>query len=143
MLHAISPGRPAGSVLDTATNTGSLTVTATTEGASQTLITGNPLFFNGSERVRIEIDCNYIAASGGTLVLSLFDNGTSAGWFGQWATQAAGSGRGALYITPTAGMHTFTIRAWKTGGTCSINDGGGGANAAVPAIYSVISAPSA
>ena len=111
-----SPGLPSSYELDYVPRTTDLTVTATAAASAQTWIDGNAVIYDGSTRVKVEA---FSAAwdGGGTGanvgLLELYDGSTDLGVL----AQVAGTGvmYGVYFVTPSAGSHTYHVKAWKSG----------------------------
>lgn len=114
--------------------TTSLTVTATSEGTAQAVIDGNSVSYDGSTRIKIEFYAVYAdCTSGQTLVILLVEDSTVKGWLAQINNIVAMGGiKGERYLTPSNASHTYHIKAFKTGGTATIEGGAGGSVANVP-----------
>lgn len=144
-LHDVSsPGQPAGTELDYAQVTAPVTITATTDGNSQgtAIIDGNPIVLDGNQRIRVEFYAPYNdnSAAPANNVYNLYDGTNDLGRIADYESSVAGGGNfinGVTYLTPSAGSHTFHIRAWKTSGTAHCGAGAGGASAYMPAFYRI------
>ena len=128
--------------------TGSVSPTATTENTANTIVTSNPIVYDGNTPVIIEFFCPYIrpatdAANRG-LNLALYEDGSTIGRIGQFFTPAAGAdGKPTLVqrrLTPTAGSHTYSIRAYVSGGTGLVDGGGGGSSQLMPIFMRIVRA---
>lgn len=129
--------------------TSNLTVTATSDAAAQDLIVGNAVTYDGSTRVKIEA---FVVAASITpnqnVVLNLYDGSTDLGRLCNigppTGTGASGSMvmmmKGERFLTPSAGAHTYKVRAWKTGGTAVVAADTGGAGLYLPAWYRITKA---
>lgn len=109
---------PPGFVLDYVPRVTDFSVTATTAATATTLITGNPVTYDGATQVMIECGSPEIAILTATaeVLLVLWEGATNLcalGTVGQAITTTL-SCYGAVVFTPTAGVHTYTIKAWKT-----------------------------
>lgn len=97
------------------------------EASADLVLTGNPLMFDGATRVRVEFYSQVIEIPAGyyDFNLGLYDNGTLTrllvGRFhnGNVNSPEDVEAYGVCYITPTAGDHTFTIKAYKSPGSGS------------------------
>lgn len=105
--------------LDYVPATSDLSVTATSSGTAQTVIAGNSVTYDGSTRVRIEFWTPLIAnGTNGVVVVELYRDSTLLGRIAQAdGTNTGGSVSisqyGAAYDTPSAGSHTYTVKAWR------------------------------
>lgn len=103
---------------------GTLTITATSAATAQQWIVGNQITLDGSTRIQIEV---WIALAGTDhdCVAELYDNGADVSRIAQVSVTPAGALTSSLtlygiaLITPTAGAHTYEIRAWKSAGSTS------------------------
>lgn len=133
VIAAAAGGAPVGGggsyQLDFATLTSNFTVTATSAATATAAITGNAVIYDGSTRVRIEV---YVAtaeiSTNQALLLELYDGSTDLGVICQMVPVAASGSSdmtlvGVAYVTPTAGSHTYSVRAWKTSGTATLYAG--------------------
>src|SRR5262245_36848294 len=120
-----------------AETTATTTVSAAGEGAAQAIVTLPAITFDGTTKIEIEAFFPQAGTSvaNGTLWGYLFDGGTSIGIIG--AAAAASGNPTAPWIlrrrlTPSAGSHTYGIRASITGGNGTIICGAGGAGTRMP-----------
>jgi hypothetical protein len=122
--------------------TSDVTITGTSDTSPTTCITGNAVTYNGSTRIKVEV---FSAASLGALycIVQLWE-GTSTD-LGKIAQITSPTGSltapiyGVRYMTPSAGSHTYTIRAWKFGGSAVFSAGAGGSNTLFPAFLRITS----
>lgn len=116
-------------------------ITATAAGAATTVLTAPALTLDGATPILIAgffpaIACPTVAAS--ATVIDLYDGGTIVGRFititNPVATQLSITAVGEYALTPSAGSHTYSLRAWatSTSGTPRIEAGAGGAGAYQP-----------
>lgn len=102
-----------GRVLDFVSRSTDLTVTATSAATAQAWIDGNAVTYDGATRVLVEVSAALI--TGNTdCILELYDGATDIGRHGQ-VSGASATVRGGYVVTPTAGSHTFHVKAWKAG----------------------------
>jgi hypothetical protein len=120
---------------------GTTAVTATTEGTSTAVATGNSVTYDGSE-VKVEYWAPRMTGSGAIGVTFVFYSdatvvGTAYHEFG-----AAGAiiPKVECFHTPAAGAHTYTVKAFVTSGTATFYSGAGGSGNLVPAIMRVTKA---
>ncbi len=121
---------------------------AATTGTTVTVITGNAHTYDGSTRVKLEVCAPYVTqtTSGGAGYLILFDGATEIGVLCAWAHSATDEidvpGYGAVFLTPSAASHTYTIKVRSPGaGTATVQAGNGGASTNnFPAWYRITAA---
>ena len=129
-----------------------LTVTATSEGTAQTVVTLPAITY---EAVPHEIVFSAPSARASTsaaatlLTFSLYDGGTHVSVIGQITNPVSGqSTRSTICIpypfTPSAGSHTYLVKVWVSSGTGALVDAGTGlAGALAPGFLSVRRVPTA
>jgi hypothetical protein len=115
-------------------------ITATTEGSANTVITSGAVTCDGSTPIEIEFWAPYIRSrANNVLFIVLYEDGSSIGLM----ALAGGGSVGDFYnpgvlgrrkLTPTAGSHTFSIRAYIGGGSAGeVGAGAGGSGNYLPA----------
>jgi hypothetical protein len=108
-------------------------ITATTEGTSQPVITGNSVYYDGS-RVKIsffvpeltssaKLDAAYVVYRDSTVVGQVF---------AATVDTIVGASQFELFDTPPAGAHTYAVKAFVTTGTLTVDVGAGGSGNLVP-----------
>jgi hypothetical protein len=121
--------------------TASVNLTATSAPTAQTVITAGAGVFDGYP-VMIEFYCPMAtppqSSVNGQIQIDLWDGSTDLGIIAQVITPAAGlllmPVTASRIFNPSAGNHTFSIRAWVAGtGTSTIGAGAGGVGNYVPA----------
>lgn len=125
-----------GQELDYVEITSNVSVTGS-EGAETVVVTGNPVTYDGQTTVLIEFFAPTLlpaASASAALRLYLFDGSTNLGRLGDTTTPSATAERvgpvvGKRRLTPSAGSHTYSIRAATTTGTGTVGAGAGGAAA--------------
>lgn len=130
----------AGYELDYVEITGNVSVTATTEGTANTVVTGSAVSYNGSTIVMIE---GYIALanpSGSSSMVFVLTDGGSA--IGEFATINVSTGiYMPLYfrrrLTPSNASHTYAIKAYTGAGTATVYAGSGGAAGKMPSFIRI------
>jgi hypothetical protein len=127
---------PPGTELDYVQITSPVSVTATTEGTANTVVTANSVTFDGSA-VIIEFFTNgVINGANGFTNLCLFQDGSSIGILG-FTGDSAGTDSQAVLIrrrmSPAAGAHTYSIRAFRQTANSTVAAGAGGAATNMPA----------
>ncbi len=147
------PGSP--EELAYAENTaGPFSVTATTESGGNTIVTAGAVTLDGSTAVVIEWGAASLIPPVGYglwINMILFDNGSSIGILGgaENDNNSSGTMTGSIHAPvhqqrrlspPSAGSHTYSIRAFVASGTGTINAGTGGSGSDMPAYIRVIAA---
>lgn len=105
--------------------TTNLTVTPTTTATAADWIVGNPVAYDGQTRIIIDswIGLGQISV-GAFLFVNLWDNGVDLGYLLNLSDSAGTLTTGPLYgrrfLTPSNGVHTYTIKASKSGGTATL-----------------------
>lgn len=105
---------------------GFIEVTSTNSAAPTTIITGSAIVYDGLTLVRVEVytaaidvDQRGIANTSST-VFELYEDGVAVGLFGAWNANEQQYISWACYattfFTPTAGSHTYSVRAYKIPG---------------------------
>lgn len=123
-----------GHLWDSASAISPVSVTATTEGAANTCITGNSVTYDATE-VRVEVFCpNAANPSGANLFILLFRDSTVVGRAIVAGTNAVNTGITVVaFDTPSAAAHTYSVKAIVSSGTGSFGAGAGGAGNYLPA----------
>lgn len=130
---------PPGTELDYKQITANVTIPHNTSEASlTTVITGNPVTYDGATRVKIEF---YSAGLGGNtfnITLVLLKDGAHLGHIadGIATSETPGGGVYAFFDTPSAGSHTYSIGGYNNGGTYDnwvVAGPGNGSGVALPA----------
>ena len=141
---AISGGGGGVTELDYVERATDLSVTATSAATASAFITGNAVTYGGATRVKVEFwAAGADASSGQYCIFQLYDGSTDLATLGE--IDAAGSYLivpvyTVRFLTPSAGAHTYSIRAWKSGGTANIYGQGGSTSPAfAPAWYRITS----
>lgn len=123
--------------LDYVERTTNLAVAATSEATPDDVIVGNTITLDGSTRLRIEFWASAADSAAGQAVLcNLWDGTTDIGRIAQ-VSGAAAAMKGEAYVTPSAGTHTFKVRAWKTGGGATVYGGTGAASTYRPSFLRI------
>jgi hypothetical protein len=135
---------PPGYEFDYAQVTSNTNVTGTTSGAANTIITGNAVTYDGSTIVLAEFSSAFVrpdsTAGGRDLTVALFEGSTAIASVVYVTTEAAATAffavRGAYRFTPSAGAHTYLIKAFVSAGTGVIGAGAAG-TAGAPAFLRI------
>jgi hypothetical protein len=118
---------------------GNISITATTEGTADTVVTGNAVTYDGTTIVLIEFYCPFAAPPAGNVntIFALYDGSGSIGRMAQFTnSDAANTGRIPVHasrrLTPSNASHTYSIRAYVDSGTGTVNNGAGGSGNYMP-----------
>lgn len=144
--HTGVPG--VGGELDYVQITSAVNPTATSEATANTVVTGSAIAYDGSTVVLIEFFTEGAitpAVNGAYMFIVLYDGSSSIGLWGycQNLTGAASFAMPVLLqrrLTPSAGTHTYSVRAFCSSGTGSIAAGAGGAATNMPAFIRITKA---
>ena len=132
---------PPGFEFDYVPFTSPVAISATTEGAADTVVTANAVTHDGSTAIFIEFFCPQVEPNTGTsaaIAIILNEGATVLGtiaWV-RFLTNNVTSAFSPVFarfrLTPTAGSHTYSVRAYRTVGNGAMNAGAGGTGADVP-----------
>jgi hypothetical protein len=97
------------------------TIAATTAAGADTVLSFPPLTFDGVTPIIVEffVPSVSINTAGSAIYVNLWDGATDLGYWGQQLPVNTGQNWPIVLrrrLIPSAGTHTFTIKAWKTGG---------------------------
>jgi hypothetical protein len=108
-------------------------ITATTEGTSQAVITGDTVYFDGS-RVKVSFFVPKLTSSGSlTVTYVLYRDSTVIGQvFGGTVNTTLQGTDFELFDTPPVGTHAYKVAAFVSTGTLTVNVGAGGSGNLVP-----------
>lgn len=115
--------------LDYVEITSNVSVTATTEGTANTVVTGSAVAYDGSTIVIITFFSPQVNPSGSaTMTIILVDGSTVLGQLEVINTSAGiyKSSRLERRLTPSNASHTYSIRAYTSSGTATVFAGAGG-----------------
>ena len=117
-------------------------------GSSKLWIQGNPITYDGNTRVCIDVYAPAIEPDfGQSIVLNIYEGTADLGRIIDASTgqsvgsRDANSGSGTFCFYPSPGTHTYSVRAWSTGGTPSGNglySGYGGASQWDPSFMEIV-----
>lgn len=136
---------PPGYEFDYVEKTSSTSITATSEGAANTVVTANAVAYDGSTIILVEFFAQEVEPPAGNhnITLVLYDDtgggAASIGKVGPFtSSDGTNLGRqlGAILhrrLTPSNATHTYSIRAFVDSGTGSVVAGAGGSGASMPA----------
>jgi hypothetical protein len=108
-------------------------ITATTEGTSQAVITGNSVFYDGS-RLKVSFFVPKLTSSASqTVTFVVYRDATVIGQvFAGTVNTTLQSVDFDIFDTPTFGAHTYAVKAFVSAGTLTVNAGAGGSGNLVP-----------
>lgn len=148
-LTPASSQTPSAQQLDYAQITANATFTATSDATADAIVTGSAVTYDGATAVVVEFYCQRVdlnsIASGAQCVINLYQDGSDIGRLAQFGPGMGGTSAGAgmamsgrRRLTPSAGSHTYSIRAWATAAsTGTLQAGAGGAATSVPAFLRI------
>lgn len=124
--------------------TTNVTVAATTEAGATTIITATAFTFDGTTAVTFEFFAARIITSanaGDDVTIYLFEDGVIVGIIGQLVNPGA-AGLGVPVVcrlrkTPSAGAHTYSVRAKRTTANGTVLAGTGGTGTFLPAFLRI------
>lgn len=121
--------------------TGNVSVTATSEGTANTIVTGTSQAYAATPYM-VEFSCpRFLASAPNLLHITGFAGATVLGDMGQFIT--AGTTEDDMLLhrrhTPSASTFSFIVKGWTAAGTATIKAGAGGTGALVPGYIAVYS----
>ena len=122
--------------LDYAEFTSSVSIGATTEITATTVVTGNSVAYDGSTVVVIEFSSPGVEAN---IAIVIYDGSSSIGGVAGFST-AQGPVLIHKRLTPSNASHTYSIRAYKTSGSPSVQAGAGGVGNNMPGFIRIFRA---
>lgn len=152
VLAEIAPqlGGGGATELDYTEITSSVSITATTEGAADTVVSAGAIVFDGSTRICIEFYSPLIqpgATASSQIAVLLYDGSSSIGFIlvaMKDGTSTAQRGTtGCLvrrFLTPSAASHTYSIRAFRVVSNGTVVAGAGGSGDNMPAYIRITTA---
>lgn len=118
-----------------------VTVSATVEATPDDVVSAAALNFDGATRILVEWFCGRVdvgATAGSFVVCNLWDGATDLGRITVSAlANEIAPVKGERYFTPTAGSHTFKIRAFRVNSNGTIQAAAGGVGTQMPAFIRV------
>lgn len=143
---AVAWALPPGYEYDYAQITSNVTVTSTTEGSADTVVSSSAVAYDGSTTVFIEFYAPLVDpatdAAGRALLLVLYDGASNLGRMGYAQNEVSGQhGYQTMYakrrLTPSAATHTYHVKAFVTAGTGTVFAGDGAATHYMPAFIRI------
>jgi len=140
-----------GKELDYAQITSAASITNTSEGTADTVITGNAVSYDGSTAIVVEFFTSRInmpstGGPGRSLVVVLLEGATVLGRLltlnNPTTSSFITSGKAEYRYTPASGSRTHTVKAYVSGDSGSIDAGSGGSGGTMPAFLRIIRATS-
>ncbi|HEX4672044.1 MAG TPA: hypothetical protein VH279_07235 [Solirubrobacteraceae bacterium] len=129
--------------------TGGVTISATTEGTANTLVTAAALTLSGSQKIVVDYYCGYLflgATATSTVEFALYDGSSSIGLLGIVQLGIASAGQLVIPVslsrvfTPAAGTRTYSIRAFRNNADGIAACGAGGVGNRMPMFIRITSA---
>jgi len=140
LVYAFPPGHQFDYAEET---TGAISCPIVAESSAATIVSGASVTYDGSTVVSIEFYAPFVAPNGvSEMHLCLFDGSSSLGRMGGGFQGVAGDFRWPVYlvrqVTPSAGVHTYSIRGFSVGGPAGeVEAGAGGSGALMPAFMRI------
>ncbi len=120
-----SPGPTRGTQLDYVQRTTRQDISNTSAAAADTVLDGTEIVVDGDTTIKIECSGPF-ATSSQFISMDIWDGSTDLGVF----FQSNGIGGGfyfAVFLTPSAGRHTYHLKAWRGTTSAALETGAGGA----------------
>lgn len=117
-----------------------VSVTGTSEGAANTVVTASPITVDGGTPIILEFWCHRLVHGTTNINLEFFRDSTGIG--GLIGSLDGGTAPVILRrrITPAVGTYTFSVVAWVDAGTGQVQAGAGGAANNLPGFIRVTKA---
>jgi hypothetical protein len=129
---------------DYAQFTADVTISATSEGAANTVIAGNSVTYDGSPVLVQFFSPRVDLGVAATLVLDLYMDSTIQGRMNVLTAPTALSlivvANGFMRVTPSNAAHTFTVKGWRATANCTVGGAAGGTGAHIPGFVRVTKA---
>jgi hypothetical protein len=130
--------------------TAPVAVSSGSAAGANTVVTAPAFTADGATPYMFEFfapTANPASAISAQLFVTLWDGAVDLGTWG-WLVDPAGA-PGLLAaplmlkrrLTPAAGVHTYSVRAWQQFGAASVSGGTGGIGKTVPGYFSIVRAP--
>lgn len=108
-------------------------ITATTEATSQAVIAGNSVYYDGSRVVISFFVPKLSSAASQTVTFVVYRDSTVIGQvFGGTVNTTLQGVDFEVFDTPAVGAHTYTVKAFVSASTLTVNAGAGGSGNLVP-----------
>lgn len=127
--------------------TSPVNITATSEGTADTVKACSAVTYDGSTAVYVEFWCPYAQSPAGqNVVFVLLEDSTVLGLFGITTTDGVANPQRVPGVmlrrrrTPSNASHTYTVKAYVSGGTGVIGVGAGGSATYLPGYVRVVKA---
>lgn len=141
-------GGGSGNELDYVAKTSSTSITATTQGTADTIVTGSSVAYDGSTVVMIEFNAPWArpdtASSNRNIKFVVYEDSSALAEIAYIATPQTGTLQVPIFNrirhTPSNASHTYSVRAYVNAGTGSVSAGTGSSGAAAPAYIRIIEA---
>lgn len=120
--------------------TSPVSITATTEGTANTVVTATAHTYDGATVALIEFFAPAVLIGTNRIDFALYLDGASIGLLSDSVNTSNppwSHARLARRVTPASGSRTYSVRAFVNGGTGSVRAGAGGSGAVVPGFIRV------
>jgi len=145
--QGVKTAYPPGYEFDYAEFNANVSPTATTDATANTVVTGNAVTYDGSTIVMVEFFAPAArprADAAGSLFLVLYDGAAAIGRLAAFNYPATGADtkpvKVARRLTPSAGAHTYSVRAFVDAGTGLVGAGAGGSGVQFPGFIRITKA---
>jgi hypothetical protein len=132
-VHTVDATTLSGYSYDYATSTSPVSLTGSTEGTANTVITGGTVAYDGATEVLIAVYIPHLESSttsGASSIALLYEDSTLLGRIGIVTTTAAATARTTVSSivkrTPSNASHQYIVKAYSTAGTGIAGGGAGG-----------------
>jgi len=134
-------GANSGAQIDYAQITADVSITHTTEGTADTVVTGNSITYDGTKN-NVEFWCPNITSNAIAAVFVLLRDSTVLGQAISSAANVINGGfKAEVFDTPTAAAHTYAVKAFQSSvGTLTVKAGAGGSGVLLPPFLRVTKA---
>lgn len=124
----------------------STSITATTSAGADLVVSAPAIVFDGATVVLIEFFAPYATpdsgAAGRSIILNIHEDGSHIGYWANYQTPAAAVMNIGVHLarrlTPSAGSHTYSARAYVSAGTGTIGGGSGGSGQYMPTYIRIL-----
>jgi hypothetical protein len=129
----------AGATLAYGEITSPVTVTATTSATADTVVSSGAVTYDGTA-VYVDFYAARIQKGTTNISLVLYDGATELGYLGTYSNANDGSPSPIRKLTPSAGSHTYQVKAFVDAGSGTVSAGAGTSGVFMPAFCRVVRA---